>query len=293
MEKIILITGATDGIGKATAIALAKQGNKVIVHGRNKEKTEKVVAEIKELTKNNNIDYVIADLFSLESVRKMVEEIKENYTHLDVLINNAGAVFDVERVETVDGVERTLALNTISPTLLAELLVDHIAKSEEGRIIYTVSEAHRMIPKVDINDINFENEKDPQARYGKSKLFMIWLARKQAKLLKERGINNITVNVGHPGMVATNFGQNSNKGFLNNLIYGTMIVLYKMGIKLASSVEDGAKTTIYLATSNEVKRVTGKYFGNSKEEKPSEKYYSLENEQRIWDYTMDKIRKYM
>ena len=290
-KKIILVTGATDGIGKVTALELAKQGHSVIIHGRSEEKTKQVVDEIKSITGNEDVTHVIANLLSLKEVRKMADKIKVDYSYLDVLINNAGAVFDKEYRKTEDNLERTLALNTITPLVLSELLLAHLEKSQDGRIIHTSSESHKMISKVDIDDINFEKELNPQTRYGKSKLFVIWAARKQNEILKQKGIDNVTVNVSHPGMVATNFGQDGDKGLLNNIIYKTMLVLYKLGIKLADTPEEGASTNIYLATSDEVKGISGKYFGKRKEQKTSEKYYSEEYKNKLWNFLEVYIEK--
>lgn len=121
-KKLILITGATDGIGKVTALELAKKGHHVIIHGRNEAKAQKMVDEIKNESGNEHIKYLIADLFSMTAIKKMVETFQEDYDHLDVLINNAGAVLDNERRSTKDGIEQTMALNVIAPFLLNQLL---------------------------------------------------------------------------------------------------------------------------------------------------------------------------
>ena len=285
-QKIILITGATDGIGKVAAMELAKQGHQVILHGRNPEKTQKIVTEIKEATGNQTIDYLIADLFSLKAIQAMAVAFNQKYDHLDVLINNAGAVLDNQRFETGDGLEGTMALNVIAPFLLNLLLLPRLQQSRSARIINTSSASHRTIRSVDLNDLNVENIPSAQSRYALSKLYVIWLTRHLAMYLRQQGIMNVTVNTSHPGAVATNFGQDSEKGWLTNLIY-------KVALPFMASPEKGAATNVFLATDASVEGVSGKYFGNQKEEQPSERCYSEENEQLVWEYCMKICQPYL
>ncbi|CAM4345178.1 SDR family NAD(P)-dependent oxidoreductase [Weissella hellenica] len=284
-NKIVLITGATDGIGKITATELAKQGYHVIVHGRNEEKAQATVHEIKNKSGNTQVDYVLANLFSLPAVKKMVDEFKEKYHHLDILINNAGAVLDDTRRE-IDGIENTMALNVLAPFLLNQLLLPSLKQSSDGRIINMSSATHRQA-KPDMDDLNLENVSSGQARYGISKLFVIWNSQHLATELQKQGINNITVNCSHPGAVATNFGQDSDNGFINNLIY-------KIALRFMPAPEKGAVTNIYLASSGDVKGVTGKFFNNKKQlEKPQDKEYTPEKEQQLWDYCMEIVAPYL
>lgn len=284
-NKIILITGATDGIGKITATELAKKGNHVVIHGRNEQKAQNTVEEIKQQAPNAQVDYLIADLFSLSAVKKMVDQFQQKYDHLDVLINNAGAVLDDTRRET-NGIENTMALNVLAPFLLNQLLVSSLKKSSDGRIINMSSATHRQA-KPDMNDLNLRNETSGQKRYGISKLFVIWNSQHLATELQKQGINNITVNCSHPGAVGTNFGQDSDNGFLNNLIY-------KIALRLMPAPEKGAVTNVYLASSDEVKGVTGKFFNNKKQyEKPQIKEHTPEKEQQLWDYCMKVVKPYL
>lgn len=285
-SKIILITGSTDGIGKVTAKALVKQGHTVIVHGRNKKKAETVCEEIKSETGNNKIDFIIADLLLLSDVKRMADEFKEKYERLDVLINNAGAMFSKDRETTKDGFEKTIALNVFAPFLLTQLLLEILIKGTSARIINISSAAHAMTGAVDFSDIQLENSYSFGKAYGQSKLFLIWLTQHLTTELKRKGYNSITANSLHPGTIKTEFGQSGDKGFWANL-------LLKFIRPFSSTPEQGAETIIYLATSKDVENVTGEYFSNKKIVKPNAKYYSLENEEIIWNYCLQKTKPYL
>jgi NAD(P)-dependent dehydrogenase (short-subunit alcohol dehydrogenase family) len=276
--KTVLITGATSGIGKATAIELAKQGYTVIIHGRNKAKTLQVVEEIKSATANSKIDYIIADMFSMREVVKMAAALKQKYSGLDILINNAGGIMSKDRETTIDGFEKTMAINLFAPFLLTQLLLDLLKKGTNSRIINISSDAHGLTAKPDFNDLQLEKKYTPLLAYGNAKLFLIWISQHLASLLKQEGI---TVNSLHPGAVASNFGADSNLGGILNLFK-------KLAKPFFKTVEQGAETVVYLATSDELKQTSGKYFENKKLKKVNEKYYSAENEQLIWKYCIDK-----
>ena len=286
-KKIILITGATDGIGKITAMELAQKGYHVIVHGRNKVKAQKTIQEIQDKVSDATVEYLIANLFSLSSVKKMVEEFKQKHDHLDVLINNAGAVLDDTRHETEDGLDQTMSLNVIAPFLLNQLLLPSLKESSDGRIINMSSATHRQA-KPDMSDLNLLNEPSGQKRYGISKLFVIWNSQHLATILEKQGIKNVTVNCSHPGAVATNFGQDSDNGLFINLIYKAAMNLSKVPlIRRYTAPERGAVTNVYLASSEEVRGVSGKFFNNKKQyEEPKEKEHTPEKEQLLWDYCL-------
>lgn len=283
MQKTILITGATDGLGKIMATDLAKKGHHIIIHGRKKEKAESVRAEIKKISGNNNIDIALADLFSLQAIRSMTDKIKAQYDVLDVLINNAGAIMDKTRGMTAEGLEKTMMLNVYAPFLITYELIDLIKNSKQGRIINTSSGTHRIASKPNFEDLQFENNYSPSNAYGTAKLFVIWLSRHWDKVLGTQNDNSITVNTWHPGAASTSFGQNNDKGIINNIIF-------KVALPFMTTPQKAASTAIYLADSEEVRNVSGQFFGNMKEEKPREKHYSEVNEQKIWDHCM-KITK--
>ncbi len=287
MKKTILITGATQGLGKITATELAKQGHQIIIHGRNKSKLEDVRNEIIKVSGNQDVDFAVADLLSLEDTERMANDLKNRYEKLDVLINNAGAISNKNRETTKEGHEKTFALNVYAPLLLMQSLTDLLAKSKSARIVNLSSAMHKRSGKPNFNDFEMQNNYSAPSTYGMSKLYLIWVSRHMVQYLKNRGINNITVNVCHPGAAATNFGQDSDKGFIINTIF-------KAALLFVDSPEKGAMSSIYLATSPEVEGVTGQFFGNRKKvEKPSDKYWTKENEQKVWDYSMNVIKPYL
>ncbi|MBV5281728.1 MAG: SDR family NAD(P)-dependent oxidoreductase [Paludibacter sp.] len=285
-RKIIFITGSSGGIGKETAKTLAKQGNTVIVHGPTKELAETACKEIKSETGNQKIDYVYADFFSLADIKRMANELKKKYERLDVLINNAGAMFGTERETTIDGNEKTFALNLFAPFLLSQLLLEVLVKSPAARIINVSSSAHSLSGILNLNDIQLENNYTFGTAYGQSKLYLIWVTQHLATELKEKGLAHITVNSLHPGMVKTAFGQNAKKGFLIDF-------LLKLSRPFSRKPKQGAETAIYLATSKDVENVTGKYFSDKKITNPSEKFYTKKNEKIIWDYCMQITKPYL
>jgi len=288
-NKTILITGATSGIGKETAKALAQQGHFVIIHGRNLEKTQAVCQEIKSETGNNNIDFLISDLLLLSDVKRMADEFKQKYEKLDVLLNNAGGVFSKERETNAEGLEKTMTLNIFAPVLLSHLLLDVLSKSSSGRIINVSSIVHKAPYKPDLSDIQLEKDYSYPKAYSHSKLYLIWLTQRMAYELKEKGFANIAVNSLEPGVAASAFGQNSDKGFLLNLAFKIFFRKPFFG-----SSEQAAKASIYLATSQEVENVTGKFFNHkTKMVQPDEKYYSPENEKIVWDYCMQIVAPYL
>jgi len=257
--KRVLITGATDGIGKQTAFDLAENGFEVIVHGRDENKAVAVADEIKNRTGNENVSSIVADLSSLKNVRKMGEEILSRFDKLDVLINNAG-VFMKRRTLTPDGFEMTFAVNHLAHFLLTNILLPLIKASEEGRIINVSSMAHQ---GVDINFENLNGEKGYSGyeAYSVSKLTNVMHAYYLADVLKE---TNVTVNALHPGVISTK-------------------LLYQGWGMSGASLKKGAETSVFLASSDDVKGVTGKYFVDCKATESSPESYNQETQNRLWE----------
>src|SRR5215207_6225037 len=204
-EKIILITGATNGIGKAAALELAKQGNTVVIVGRNPAKTQATVEEIKQQSGNSAVEGLIADLSSLADVRRLADEFRQRHSRLDVLINNAGALF-AERELTVDGYEMTFAVNHLAYFLLTNLLLDLLKASAPARIVNVASDAHKGM-KINFDDLQLEKNYGGMMgpAYGQSKLANILFTYELARRLAGTGV---TVNALHPGLVRTGFAGN-------------------------------------------------------------------------------------
>jgi NAD(P)-dependent dehydrogenase (short-subunit alcohol dehydrogenase family) len=249
--KICVITGGTSGIGKATASGLAQMGATVVIVGRNREKGNAVLDEIQDASGNNALSFLLADLSSQASIRQLAAEIKQRYAHLDVLINNAG-VFMLKRQTTVDGLEMTFAVNHLAPFLLTNLLLDLLKASAPARIIHVGSDSHEKAT-IRMNDLQGEKNYSFWHAYGQSKLAMLLCFYELARRLEGTGV---TVNALHPGFVATSIGMN-NVGAIGRAVAGTVLPL------LGMTPEDGAKTSLYLASSPEVADVTGRYFVKS------------------------------
>lgn len=284
-SKIILVTGASDGIGKETAKTLAKQGHTIIIHGRSKQKLQSAYDEIKRETGNSNIGMFTADFLSFAEIRRFADTIKIKYDHLDVLVNNAGAQFGSTRETTSEGHEKTMMINVFAPFLLTTLLLDLLKRSHSARVVTVASGAHKMSGKPYLDDIELEHHYSLSKSYGLSKLYIIWVMRHFITETKKADINNITFNMVHPGSVNTSLGRVSTKNWWAKIIY----YLWK---PMMISVAKGAKSSIEAAVSPKLEGVTGKYFGPKGEEKPSEKYYSVENEQIVWDYCLKVTEDY-
>jgi NAD(P)-dependent dehydrogenase (short-subunit alcohol dehydrogenase family) len=286
-SKIILVTGASDGIGKVTAISLANQGHTIIIHGRNLQKTKAVYEEIKRETGNHKIDMILADLLSFSDVKRMADEIKKKYDHLDILINNAGNQFGGTRSVTADGHEKTMMVNTFSPFLLTYLLIDHLNKSEEGRVVTVTSASHDQGGKPFMDDIELENHYSYTKVYGVSKLYIIWVMRHFTRYCKEKGIHNVTFNCVHPGTAKSNLGNTGDRPFMMKVLFFVFIGLF------GTSTEAGAAPTLFAATSEEMYGMNDKYIGPKGYEKAAERFYSFENEKIIWDYCVKVSKPYL
>lgn len=268
-EKVILITGGTGGIGRITAQAMAKTGATVVLVGRNPQKTAAVTSEIQQQTGNPRIEYQIADLSVQAGVRQVAETFRQRHDRLDVLINNAGA-FIMKHQLSQDGIEMTFALNHLAYFLLTNLLLDMLIASAPSRIVNVSSMAHNG-SRLNLDDLQNRRFSSGWKAYGQSKLANLYFTYELARRLEGTGV---TVNALHPGFVATNFGR-SNGGILDPL--------FKLGQFAAISPEEGAKTSIYLATSPQVAGVTGKYFDKCKPIASSRVSYDEAAARRLWD----------
>jgi len=264
--KVCLITGANSGIGKETAKALAKMNANVVMLCRDKERGEEVQKEIIEQTGNKSVDLFICDLSSQDSIRKFISEFKNKYQNLHVLINNAGVMLKNRKI-SVDGFEMNFAVHLLGPFLLSNLLLDVLKKSAPSRIINVASAAHKRA-KIDFEDLQSVNKKYRLfSVYGISKLAEILFTYELSRKLEG---TKITANAVHPGVVATNLGQDQSK------------FSQWFSRKFFKSPEEGAQTSIYLASSPEVEGITGKYFINKEPRESSEESYNEGDAKRLW-----------
>jgi NAD(P)-dependent dehydrogenase (short-subunit alcohol dehydrogenase family) len=271
--KIVLVTGATNGIGKVTALELAKKGATTVIVGRNRAKTEATMKEIQAQSGNSKVSMLLGDLSLMADVRRIAAEFKQKYDRLDVLVNNAGAWFS-ERQETAEGIEMTFALNHLSYFLLTNLLLDLIKASAPARIINVSSRVHADEP---LNFDDLQNTKNYGRNnglrvYGQSKLANVMFTYELARRLQG---TNITANVLHPGIIGSSFGLN-NKGVLMKVA----MTFYSI---LAQPPEEGAKTIVYLAASPEVEGITGKYWVKSKAVPSSQDSHDKAAQRRLWE----------
>lgn len=270
--KIILITGATSGIGKETALALAKMGATILVGGRNPEKTRQTVLAIQNTAANERIEGYVADLSSMSQVRSLAAQINEKHPRLDILINNAGGFF-ARRYVTSDGMELTFALNHMSYFILTQCLMDVLLASNSARIINVSSEAHRSA-QINFNDLHWEKNYNGWTAYSQSKLANILFTN---ELDRQLSTSHITANSLHPGFVATRFGYNN----------GPLVDLaMRIAHLFAISPQQGAQTLVFLASAPELEGVSGLYFSNLRPIPASDASSSFESAQRLWEISL-------
>lgn len=265
--KTVLITGATSGIGKITAHALALQGAKLYLVCRDRGRGEETAAEIAKAS-GNDVRLLVADLSSQADIRRAAAEFLATESPLHVLINNAGVV-NLQRTVTPDGVETVFAVNHLAYFLFTLLLLERLQESAPARIVNVASDAHRF-GKLDFDDLGCEQGYRWMRVYGQSKLANILFTRELARRLAG---TRVTVNCLHPGAVATGLGKNN--GWLARGITGLLKPFFR-------TPEQGARTTIFLASSPEVESVTGKYFVDSRERHPSAAAQNDDDARRLW-----------
>jgi retinol dehydrogenase 12 len=266
--KTVLITGASAGIGLHTAIGLAKLGAEVVLVGRNERRTAEAVALVKSHTGNQSIAYLLADLSSLNDVRRLAQDFKDKYQKLDVLLNNAGAIF-LRRHVSVDGYEMSLALNHLNYFLLTDLLLELLKAGPAGRVVNVSSRSHYR-GHVNFDDLQSQHRYTGMRAYGMSKLMNVLFTYELARRLQG---TPVTANCLHPGFVASNFAQNN----------GWWVRLGMQFMFQRISVADGAKCSIYLASSPDVQGVSGKYFNYDMQEKrSSDESYDEAIAKRLW-----------
>ncbi|MBF0274863.1 MAG: SDR family oxidoreductase [Nitrospinae bacterium] len=268
-NKTCLITGATSGIGKATALGIAEHGAQLLLVARNPEKGERVRSEIITKTGNKKIELLYADLSSQRQINALAETIYKNYSQIDILINNAGGVWG-KRELTEDGIEKTWAVNHLAYFLFTRLMEKLLKSTPNSRVINVSSDLHER-SKLRLDDPQFNKGYSALNAYGHSKLANIMITYEFARRWKGSGV---TVNCVHPGGVATKIGYGGN-WFIK---LGWWLMLPTL-----ISEEEGAKTTIYLATSTEVAGISGKYFVKQKAIKSSPESYDEKKANALWE----------
>ncbi|MGD8815086.1 MAG: SDR family oxidoreductase [Anaerolineales bacterium] len=270
--KTCMITGASDGIGKATAFALAQMGAEVIIVGRNPKKCDATVEHIKQQTGNTAVETMLADFAELAQVRRLAQDFQRKRSRLHVLVNNAGVLPLTRRVSR-DGYEMAFAVNHLAHFLLTNLLLDTLLASAPARIVNVSSRSHRRGP-IDFDDLQSEKHFSVGSVYGKSKIANVLFTYELARRLED---SSVTVNALHPGFVRTNMAAD------NGWFVRMMLPL----IHIASlTPEEGAATSIYLASSPEVEGVNGKYFAKCKPIRSSRDSYDRQAATRLWQESL-------
>ena len=272
-DKICIVTGASSGIGKETAKALARNGARVVMVCRNEERGLLAKDEITAHSASGEVDLLLADLSSLSQIRQLSATISDTYPHIDVLINNAGNIF-IKKQLNEDGIEMTFAVNYLAPFYLSNLLLPKLHAAPQGRIII-VSSRNQSMGKIDLENYDFRNRiYNGLQAYSNSKLMTVIFTKEMAKRLEG---SKVTINAVHPGDVVTNIGTRDNN-WLFKLVWRTMC-LFNI------PAEEGAETPVYLATAPEMANFSGHYFANKK----IANYNHLADNQRIgeklWDFT--------
>jgi NAD(P)-dependent dehydrogenase (short-subunit alcohol dehydrogenase family) len=263
--QTILITGGTDGIGKQSALELAQQGHHILVHGRNPARGQQVVQEIQRVTNNPRVEFVLADLASLDAVRQLSAQIRTNYPRLDILINNAG-VFMPQRTLTADNLETTFQVNHLAHFLLTNLLLDLLIAGAPARILHVSSGLHRS-GRIEWDNLQGEKHYNGNDAYARSKLANVLFAYALADRLQNTGV---TSNALHPGVIRTKLLRMGWGGGGNDLAHA-------------------ADTVVYTATAPELEHVTGRYFDNRRESASSAASHDQNLQKSLWEASMQLV----
>ena len=267
--RVVILTGATNGIGRATALALGRMGATLGIVARDRARGEETVAEIRAQT-GATADLLLADLSSQASIRELAATILARYPRIDVLVNNAGIV-NLKREETADGIESTFAVNHLAYFLLTNLLLDRLKASAPARIVNVASDVHKYVGGIRWDDLGWAQGYQVMRVYGQSKLANILFTRELARRLAGTGV---TVNAVHPGAVSTGLGK-------QNGVWAAALIKV-LGLFFRTP-EQGAATSIHLAASPAVDGVSGRYFVDAKEARPSRAAEDDAAARRLWD----------
>jgi NAD(P)-dependent dehydrogenase (short-subunit alcohol dehydrogenase family) len=271
--KTVAITGATSGIGEVAACGLAQQGARIVLIARDRGRGEQTLKRLELLAPGRNHVVHYANLSRLLEMKRVAEEIATSEARIDVLINNAGAIFGTHQV-TGDALELTFATNHMAYFVVTNLLLERLKATPGARIVSTSSDAHRRA-RLDFGDLQSEKDYSASGMYGRTKLMNVLFTRELSRRLAGTGV---TANCLHPGFVATRFGDASG---------GLMSLALKAAKKFALTPEEGAKTIIYLASSPEVEGVSGKYFHKCRQVLPTVQAQSDADARRLWDISAE------
>ncbi|WHY20602.1 SDR family oxidoreductase [Paenibacillus sp. FSL H8-0261] len=274
--KIALVTGANSGMGLATTVELARKGAKVIMVCRNRQRGEEALAAAKQKSHSEDIELMLCDLASLESIRSFAEEFTRKYPILDILINNAGVV-TIKRQLTKDGFEMDLGVNHLGHFLLTNLLLEPLKAAEQGRIVVVASGAYK-IGALHYEDPTLARRFNPAKAYARSKLANILFTKELAARLQG---TRVTVNCVHPGAVGTNIGVNRETGFGKSIL--------KLLSYFFLTPEQGADTAIYLATESDLQEVTGQYYYRRKNQELTPRAQNKQEAQRLWQWSQEQV----
>ena len=267
--RTCMITGASSGIGRATALDLARMGADLVLVCRDRGRADQTVAEIRATAGSRNVDVMLADLSSQQAIRQLARDYLATERPLHVLVNNAGVV-NLHRTLTVDGIETVFAVNHLAYFLLTNLLLDRLKASAPARIVNVASDAHRF-GAMNFDDLGGGRRYRTMRIYGQSKLANILFTYELARRLQGTGV---TVNCLHPGAVATGLGKNN--GGWAKVVTGMLRPFFR-------TAESGAATSIYLASAPQVEGISGKYFSDCRETRSSPASYDVAAARRLWD----------
>ena len=280
-QKICVITGATDGVGLETARTLGKDGWTLVLVARNAQKGERIATELRAECGNKDITFKQADLSLQKDIRRVAHDLADSYPRIDVLLNNAGAIF-WKRKQTAEGYEATFALNHLNYFLLTNLLLDQLKAAPSARLVNVASRAH-VGASVDFDDLDgmavYKRRMGGWIAYQRSKLQNIMFTNALARRLEG---TNVTANALHPGFVKTRFGKDNG---------GAFAVILNIGMRFSAiSVQKGAETQTYLARSPEVEGVSGKYFSECRQTTSTKQSMDEAAQERLWAISEEMIR---
>ena len=273
--RTVLVTGGTAGIGKATALGLATMGAHVAIVGRDRGRTEGAADEIRAAG-GSQVDALVADLSSQLEVRRLADQVRERLARIDVLVNNAGGYWDTRHV-TVDGLERTFAVNHLAPFLLTNLLLDRLKQSAPARVVTVSSHAHAE-GRIDFDDLQGERSYSGARAYNQSKLANVLFTYELARRLHA---TPLTANALHPGVVNTSFGADD-----PSRVQRLFVPFMRPFMKTSAQ---GAATSIHLASAPDLEQVTGRYFVNSQPKRSSKPSYDEATAARLWQVSSDLV----